>query len=171
MATANVLVPGRWSQPGEVSHLTEMHPEPIKWMFFHLIMNLFSKDCAPFFLVILDCFPRWVNLCMDALTVGFFSSYVQWLFWGHSQLWSIAKPDIMTLVSLVLMSKAVYNCSTSLLTYPTPPGKDTYLRIATGQPWSTVAHRREEFLLLPPLSSLSFVARVLFIQFSVLSQG
>ena len=45
-------------------------------------VSLFStKDCAPFFLVILRCFVKWVNLCVGPLKAGSSFSHVWQLFW------------------------------------------------------------------------------------------
>ena len=39
-------------------------------------VSLFSpKDCAPFFLVILGCFQKWVDLCVGPSRAGFFPPY------------------------------------------------------------------------------------------------
>ena len=63
MSATNVLV------PGEISPLTEMHRA--------YQMSLFPlTDCVPFFLVILGCFLKWVNLCVGPLRAGFFLAYV-----------------------------------------------------------------------------------------------
>ena len=47
-------------------------------------VSLFSpKHYAPFFLVILGCFLKWVSSCVGPLRAGF-NFFVNQLFWGYS---------------------------------------------------------------------------------------
>ena len=81
----------------------------------------------------------------------------------------------MTLISVVMSSKAAYYGKALPLRSPTPPGKASYPKIATGHEVPQLEGgfflSRKEFLPLSPQSALSLVVGVLFIQFPVLSLG
>ena len=80
----------------------------------------------------------------------------------------------MALVSVVLNSKAAY-CGKALLRSPAPPGEASYLRTAPGreapQLEGVFPSAEGVFLPLPPLSVLSLVVGVLFIQVPALSEA
>ena len=77
----------------------------------------------------------------------------------------------------MLSPQATYSGNAPRVSSSATPGKVACLRIAPSQLSSTVAREdsfflsKKEFLPLPPQSALFLVAQVLFLKFSVLSQG
>ena len=54
-----------------MSQSLERSHNSLRWSWAYLVSLFSPKDFAPFFLVILGCFLRWVNLCMGPLRSGF----------------------------------------------------------------------------------------------------
>ena len=166
MAAANVSVPGEVLP--DWGGLTSHQDTPRAYQVSHFS----PKDCALFFLAILGCFLKWVNLCMGPLRAGFFplcltaflgvfptvvNSQQSQILWHVSQLYWVQRMLIAVTVRCsgppLLQGRL---CTLGLLQAIHEVSQLVKIALFLS---------RKEFLPLPHQAGLSLVVGVLFILF------